>query len=117
MAYEVEIKDLRDSAKAAREAATAVGKVRPGAALAGVRTGMPGATCLATVDGVAGDWATELSGWVEAVKGYATTLETNAGRYEQNDAEAATAFASAPSTPPYAARPGTRGKYGPLEMQ
>lgn len=100
MSFEVEIKDLRDSAKAARESATAVAKVTPGTDLTAAKSAMPGASCLATMDAVAGDWFTELGDWVKAARGYAESLETNATQYESDDAAARTVFtASGPGAP------------------
>lgn len=120
MAYEVEIKDLRDSAKAAREAAGDVDKVKPGEALSGGKAAIPGATSRATIDQVATEWATELSDWAKAARGYASTLETNATQYEKDDAAATAAFGSAPgssgSTMPTSTTrpPGVHPKYGRL---
>jgi hypothetical protein len=92
MAFEVEIKDLRDSAKAAREAASAVGKVTPGASLRGAKTSIPGASSVATLEQVATSWGTELADWVQAANGYAKTLEDNAAQYAADDQAAKAAF-------------------------
>ena len=122
MAHEVEITDLRDSAKAAREAAADVEKVKPGEALTGAKAAIPGATSRATIDQVVTEWRTELGDWVKAARGYASTLETNATQYENDDAAASAAFAPAPggsgaqpAQPQPAVRPpGVHPKYGRL---
>lgn len=93
MTYAVEIKDLRDSAKAARSAAGQVAKVKPGESLTGAKAAMPGATSVATMQRVSTGWTTELADWVKAAKGYGTNLDTNAKQYELDDGVARDAFA------------------------
>lgn len=92
MGYEVEIKDLRDSATAARTAATEVASQTPGSSLTGAGAGMPGAASVAIMARVSSDWTTELSDWARAARGYARTLDTNADQYELDDQAARDAF-------------------------
>jgi len=99
MSYEVQIKDLRDSARAARSAAGQVEKVKPGESLTGARPAMPGATSVSAMQRVSTGWTTELADWVAAAKGYGTTLDTNATQYELNDDAARDAFAPAAREP------------------
>ena len=120
MSHEVEITDLRDSAKAARDAAVDVEKVKPGEALSGAKSAIPGSTSRATIDHVVSDWGTEFTAWVKAARGYATTLETNATQYENDEAAAKAAFAPAPGgsgaqpKPVVRRPPGVHPKYGRL---
>lgn len=93
MAYEVEIKDLRDSADAARSAARQLEGYKPGKDLKGAAAGMPGAVSVATMTRVASDWSTELTSWAKAARGYGTTLDSNATQYELDDEAARAAFA------------------------
>lgn len=95
MSYAVEIKDLRDSAKAARSAAGQVTKVKPGEALTGAKPAMPGASSVAAMERVSTGWTTELANWVKAAKAYGTTLDTNATQYELDDDAARDAFSPA----------------------
>lgn len=95
MSYEVEIKDLRDSAKAARSAARQVGKVTPGTSLTGAKPSMPGAKSVAAMQRVSTGWSTELTAWAKAAKGYGSTLDTNAAQYEADDDAARDAFGPA----------------------
>ena len=92
MAYEVEIKDLRDSAKAARTAATEVARQTPGSHLTGAGAGIPGASSVAIMARVSSGWTTELSDWAKAARGYGRTLDTNADQYELDDEAARDAF-------------------------
>lgn len=92
MSYDVQVKDLRDSAKAARSAARQVGKITPGASLAGAKPSMPGATSVAAMQRVSTGWATELTGWAKAARAYGKNLDTNATQYELDDDAARAAF-------------------------
>lgn len=92
MAYEVQITDLRDSAAAARTAATTVGRLTPGADLTGAGTGIPGASSVEAMARVGAAWTTELSDWARAARGYGRTLDTNATQYELDDEAARAAF-------------------------
>lgn len=93
MTYDVQIKDLRDSAKAARSAAGQIGKITPGAALTGAKSAMPGATSVAAMQRVSVGWTTELTDWAKAAEAYGTNLDANATQYELDDDEARAAFA------------------------
>ncbi|EAQ00279.1 hypothetical protein JNB_08909 [Janibacter sp. HTCC2649] len=95
MSYDVQIKDLRDSAKAARSAATQIAKVAPGDALTGAEAAMPGASSVSAMQRVSSGWATELTDWAKAAKAYGTNLDTNATQYELDDEAARAAFAPA----------------------
>jgi hypothetical protein len=92
MSYEVQVKDLRDSAEAARSAARQVGTITPGSHLRGAGTGMPGAASVAALARVGSAWAIELSEWAEAARGFARTLDTNADQYQLDDGAARDAF-------------------------
>ncbi|WP_156465322.1 hypothetical protein [Knoellia sp. Soil729] len=92
MSYEVEVKDLRDSATAARSAARQVARITPGSHLTSAGTGMPGAESVAVMVRVGSAWTTELSDWARAARGYARTLDTNADQYELDDEAARDAF-------------------------
>lgn len=92
VSYEVEIKDLRDSAKAARSAAGQLGKIKPSEALTGAKAAMPGATSVDAIDRVGTDWTSELADWAKAAKAYARTLDTNATQYELDDDASRAAF-------------------------
>lgn len=92
MAYEVEIKDLRDSAMAARTAATQVGRLTPGQDLTGAGGGIPGAASVSIMARVSTAWSTELADWAKAARGYGRTLDTNATQYEIDDEAARAAF-------------------------
>ena len=85
MTYEVEITDLRDSAEAARSAATQVGRLTPGSALTAAGAGIPGAASVAVMERVSAAWSTELSDWAKAARGHGRTLDTNATQYELDD--------------------------------
>lgn len=95
MAYEVEVEDLRRSAKAARSAARQLAGTDPGAALTGATSAMPGGASVAAMQRVSTAWSTELEDWVKAAKGYARTLDTNATQYELDDDAARAAFGPA----------------------
>lgn len=95
MGYDVEIKDLRDSAKAARSAAQQVGKLTPGKDLTGAKSAIPGATSVSAMERVSTSWGTELAAWAKAARGYGKTLDTNATQYEGDDEAARAAFGSA----------------------
>ncbi|MFC7487419.1 hypothetical protein ACOCJ7_19185 [Knoellia sp. CPCC 206453] len=95
MSYDVAIKDLRDSAKAARSAATQIGKVSPGDALTGAKAAIPGASSVSALQRVSSGWTTELADWARAAKAYGENLDTNATQYELDDAAAREAFAPA----------------------
>jgi hypothetical protein len=92
MTYEVQVKDLRDSARAARSAARQIGRISPGDSLAGAKPAMPGATSVAALQRVSTGWSTELTAWAKAARAYATNLETNATQYELDDDAARAAF-------------------------
>ena len=92
MSYEVQVKDLRDSAEAARSAARQVGTMTPGSHLRSAGAGMPGAASVAAMGRVASGWTTELSAWAEAARGFARTLDSNADQYELDDEAARDAF-------------------------
>lgn len=92
MSYEVQIKDLRDSAKAARSAAEQLGKVKPSEALTGAKTAMPGSSSVHAMDRVSTDWTSELADWAKAAKAYGRTLDTNATQYELDDDASRAAF-------------------------
>ncbi|MFW5468527.1 hypothetical protein ACOCJ4_00610 [Knoellia sp. CPCC 206435] len=92
MTYEVEIGDLRDSAEAARSAVSQLARLTPGSDLTGAGAGIPGAASVAVMARVSSDWTTELSDWVEAARGYASTLDANATQYELDDEAARAAF-------------------------
>ena len=95
MGYEVEVEDLRRSARAARSAARQVGTIDPGAALTGAKPAMPGGGSVAAMQRVSSSWSTELEDWVKAAKGYGRTLDTNATQYELDDDAARAAFGPA----------------------
>ncbi len=99
MTYEVEIKDLRDSAEAARSAATQLGRLTPGSALTGAGAGIPGAASVATMAQVSAAWTTELSDWAKAARRYGRTLDENATQYELDDEAARAAFGPLGRTP------------------
>ena len=99
MTYEVEITDLRDSAEAARSAATQLGRLTPGRDLTGAGAGIPGAASVAVMARVSAAWTTELSDWVKAARGYGRTLDTNATQYELDDEAARAAFGPLGRTP------------------
>ncbi|KGN43127.1 hypothetical protein [Knoellia aerolata] len=99
MTYEVEITDLRDSADAARSAATQLGTLTPGSHLTAAGTGIPGAASVAVMSRVSASWTTELSDWVKAARGYGRTLDSNATQYELDDAAARDAFGPLGGTP------------------
>ncbi|WP_353952762.1 hypothetical protein V6K52_04780 [Knoellia sp. S7-12] len=92
MTYDVQIKDLRDSAKAARSAAGQIAKVTPGEALTGAKAAMPGASSVAAMQRVGTDWTTELTDWAKAARAYGRTLDTNATQYELDDDASRAAF-------------------------
>lgn len=93
MSYGVQIKDLRDSAKAARSAATQIARVTPGDALAGAKAAIPGASSVSAMERVSSGWTTELTDWAKAARAYGTNLDTNATQYELDDEAARAAFA------------------------
>ncbi|PRY51621.1 hypothetical protein BCF74_13510 [Knoellia remsis] len=95
MGYDVEITDLRDSAKAARSAAQQVGRLTPGSDLTGAGAGMPGAGSVALMGRVSTAWGTELKDWAKAARAYGRTLDTNATQYAGDDEAARAAFAAA----------------------
>lgn len=92
MGYDVQITDLRDSAKAARSAASQVAKVKPGEALTGAKAAMPGASSVSAMQRVSTGWTTELADWAKAAKAYGRTLDSNATQYELDDDAARDAF-------------------------
>ena len=79
MSYDVQIKDLRDSAKAARSAATQIGTITPGDALTGALAAIPGASSVSAMQRVSSGWTTEL---------------TDSTQYELDDEAARAAFSS-----------------------
>ena len=54
--------------------------------------GIPGAASVAVMARVSSAWATELSDWARAARGYARTLDSNADQYELDDEAARAAF-------------------------
>lgn len=92
MGYEVEITDLRDSAEAARSAATQLAKLTPGSDLSGAGSGIPGAASVAVMARMSSAWTTELTDWARAARAHARTLDTNATQYELDDDAARAAF-------------------------
>lgn len=98
MGYEVEIKDLRDSAQAAREAANDADKVEPGAALKKAKPALPGSQSAAKIADAATHLDNHLSGWITSARSYAKTLDSNATRYSSDDEAASLAFWA--KTPP-----------------
>lgn len=94
MSYDVQIEDLRTSARAARAAARQAGTVDPGKALNGGASSMPGGRSVGAMQRVSTTWTSELTTWARAAKGYGTTLDANAARYELDDDAAREAFGS-----------------------
>lgn len=95
MSYDVAIKDLRDSAKAARSAARQIAKITPGDALTGAKAAIPGASSVSAMQRVSSGWATELTDWAKAARTYGKNLDANATQYELDDEAARAAFAPA----------------------
>ena len=98
MDFEVEITDLRDSAKAARDAAAEVGKVKPGDAILAAVPALPGSRSADRMDEVANRWVGSITAWAKQAKSYARTLDDNADQYAGDDAAARDAFWVRPPT-------------------
>ncbi|MEO6019572.1 MAG: hypothetical protein ABIP45_04885 [Knoellia sp.] len=92
MTYQVQVKDLRDSAKAARSAASQISEITPGTSLSGAKPSMPGAPSVNAMQRVSSGWSTELAGWAKSVRAYGRNLDTNATQYELDDDAARAAF-------------------------
>lgn len=92
MGFEVEITDLRDSAKAAREAADDANKVEPGDALLKAKPALPGSQSADKLADAAKHLDGHLRGWVKDARAFAKTLDGNADRYSSDDKAASDAF-------------------------
>lgn len=99
MGYEVQVQDLRDSADAARQAATLVRDTTAPDDLRSAGAALPGAEAVQLVEAVATSWQDSVQAWVRSARRYARGLETAADRYEADDDAAHHAF-TGPGGPP-----------------
>ncbi|MQA61376.1 MAG: hypothetical protein GEU86_07730 [Actinophytocola sp.] len=86
--HEVQIKALREAARAAGSAADQVSKIDLAAAVAAAGEGMPGSRSASSLSNIASRWSDDVSRWVSQANGYAQALTTAADRYAADEAAA-----------------------------